>query len=393
MNSKKHPMLFPWLLVFYEILVYLSMDAYVPALPKISQDLSISAGLAQSTAIVWMVGGLLVQFIFGPLSDRYGRRPILLYGGILYVVTSFACAMAPNIHVLLVARFFQGMAMPAMYIAGYAAINELYDSQTAIKILARMNGITIIAPAFGPLLGGALLLFIDWRWLFVLLGLGAAIAITFLFFKMPETVSEQQQATPFKLSTTFSDYWQTSKNLKFIGNTLTAFLPIIGLVSWILAGPFLIVHRFHYSTLDFGLIQILVFGCFVIGTKVVAKFSSDTRNHIFINTGLILGLIGSSSASLLGWFFPNSLAGFIFSIMIAMLGVGFSLPILSRHSIESSDAPMGIRVTVFSVFRIGAGVFGSICMAIFYNSEFISIALIMLTFTAVASVIRIMITK
>ncbi|HLB42056.1 MAG TPA: MFS transporter, partial [Gammaproteobacteria bacterium] len=139
MNRKTDDMTFPWWLVVYEIAVYLSMDAYMPALPKIAYAFGVDSHTAQLTAIVWMLGGLLVQLVFGPLSDRYGRRPILLFGGGLYVVSTIVCAFSSDIHTMLIARFFQGMAMPSMFIAGYAAINELFESEKAVKILARMN--------------------------------------------------------------------------------------------------------------------------------------------------------------------------------------------------------------------------------------------------------------
>lgn len=125
---------FPWLLVLYEVLIYLSMDAYMPAFPMIADDFHASANIVQLTATAWMFGALSVQLLFGPLSDRYGRRPILLLSGVIYIVSTTFCMMATNIHFLLVARFFQGSAMPAMYIAGYAAINEYFDSNQAIKI-------------------------------------------------------------------------------------------------------------------------------------------------------------------------------------------------------------------------------------------------------------------
>ena len=80
--------------------------------------------------------------------------------------------------------------MPTMYIAGYAVINEIFDSQAAIKILARMKSVTIIAPAFGPLIGSFMLLYVDWPWIFYILAILSAIAITILYFLMPETLAK-----------------------------------------------------------------------------------------------------------------------------------------------------------------------------------------------------------
>ena len=134
--NQKTEMTFPLWLVAYEIAVYLSMDAYIPALPKIATDFGVSIYTAQMTSILWMTGGLIFQFIFGPLSDRYGRRPILLWGGVLYIAATVLCAISTQIETLLFARLIQGIAMPSMLIAGYAAINELFSSEKSVKILA-----------------------------------------------------------------------------------------------------------------------------------------------------------------------------------------------------------------------------------------------------------------
>ncbi len=390
MTKRSHMTLFPLLLVLYEVAIYLSMDAYVPALPKITTFFAISANLAQLTMVIWMIGGLAVQLIFGPLSDRYGRRPLLLWGGVLYILSSVLCAVAPTIHVLLIGRFLQGVAMPSMFIAGYAAINELFDSKQAIGMLARMNSVTILAPAFGPLLGGAFLLAFSWRWIFIILGLWALITVVLLYFKMPETVVKPK---PFQFNQIILHYRSVFANYKFILLSLLTVFPIIGVISWILAGPFIIIHKFHLSTLTFGIIQTFIFGSFILGTKVVSKFATADRNHFLINLGLGLAFLGAIITTLISWLFPNALFAVIAFIMLLTFGGGLSMPILSRLTLEASDAPMGIRVTVFSLMRIGSGVLGSVSVLLFYSGSLISLAAIMLFFTAIAVVIRILLSR
>ena len=393
MNRKTDDMTFPWWLVVYEIAVYLSMDAYMPALPKIAYAFGVDSHTAQLTAIVWMVGGLLVQLVFGPLSDRYGRRPILLFGGGLYVVSTIVCAFSSDIHTMLIARFFQGMAMPSMFIAGYAAINELFESEKAVKILARMNSITILAPAFGPLLGSAFILFFDWRWIFGILSIWGFIAVVMLFFKMPETTHIDKRSTHLNFADIFFQYSSLATNIKFILFSLITFLPIIGLISWMLAGPFIIVEEFHYSTLVFGIIQTFIFSSFILGTKIVDKYANKNRNNLLVNIGLCVSLLGAILATITALYFTNSLFIVVSFIMFVTFGSGLSMPILSRLALETSDAPMGIRVTLFSIARISSGVVGSICVTIFYNGTLLSVATIMLFFTVIAAAIKMLYTK
>lgn len=390
MKEKNHRSTFVLLLVFYEVAIYLSMDAYMPALPEIAHAFGITASLAQFTAIAWMVGGFIVQFIFGPLSDRYGRRPILLYGGVLYIISSLGCALASHIDSMLVFRFAQGVAMPSMYIAGYAAVNELFGTEEAVHKLALMNSITILAPAFGPILGGAFLLVAPWQWIFVILAVVAIITVTGLFFKMPETVSdESKQKNKIHLRSILRQYWCVLSNFRFMNTALITFLPVVGMISWMIAGPFIVTEIFHKKALDYGIMQAFVFAAFIVGTKMIKKFGSLKRYNLLINLGLGLSFLGALSTVLISIYWQHSLVAFVVALMFVTFGTGLCMPILSRLTLEASDVEMGTKVTVFSVVRIGAGVVGSIALAIYYNKTTLSVGEIILVFSFLAVVLRV----
>lgn len=161
MNNKNKLSLlfFPILLVFYEIATYLSNDMYLPALPQMMRELSLTTEYAQLTLTTWFLGQASFPLITGVLSDRFGRRPILLIGGLIYIATTIYCAVADNFYALFIARFLEGGMVATMLVPGYSCIHELYKQVEAVKILAFMGGISVLAPAFGPLLGGFVLYF------------------------------------------------------------------------------------------------------------------------------------------------------------------------------------------------------------------------------------------
>jgi MFS family permease len=131
-NIKPHK-LFPIALVIYEMLAYLTNDMYLPALPQISHDLAIHQHAAQLTLTAWFFGFASSSIILGPLSDRWGRRPILFIYGFIFLLATAVCALTSNIVIFLIARFFQGSVVCSITTAGYSSIHESYNTSDAIK--------------------------------------------------------------------------------------------------------------------------------------------------------------------------------------------------------------------------------------------------------------------
>jgi multidrug resistance protein len=370
---------FPLFIVFYEITIYLSMDAYVPAMHQIGVDFNVGDHLVQYTVSSWVIGSLLALLFVGPFSERFGRRPVLFCGGVIYTASCLACAVATGIHGLLLARFFQGMGMPTMVVAGYAVVNEYYESQEAIKIIALMSAIKLLAPAFGPLLGGLLLIVLTWQWIFIILAFLSFTALIFLFFSMPETLSKQS-VKPLKLKIALRQYQSIMAEFSFVTCSLVTVLPIVGLIVWLVSGTF-IVHHFGFNSVQFGLMQVCVFSCYMLGNTYVKRYSSVENNHIIVRVGMGLALFGSLFNLICSLLYPSNLLLFVGLLMLVQLGCGLSMPILSRKALEQSKALMGIRVTVFTFFRTAAAALGTVCVAWFYNDKIISISSIIFAFT------------
>src|SRR3990167_5344961 len=176
-SSTKLAILFPVLLALYEICTYLSNDAYLPALPHIAHDLFTTNHLVQLTLTTWFMGSASMQLFLGPISDKIGRRPVLLFGGLVFITVTIGCAVSQNIYWLLILRFIQGATITSMIVAGYATIHELFDRDKAIHTLSMMASITVLAPSFGPLFGALILQFGSWRVIFAILAGWACIVL------------------------------------------------------------------------------------------------------------------------------------------------------------------------------------------------------------------------
>lgn len=125
--TKRYRVTFPFALMDYEATLYLSSDAYLPAVVRVTQDLGAAHYLTQLTLSLFCFGMLVMQLLLDFMADRYGCRPIFLTGDILFMLSASGCMLASNIGVLMFARFFEGTATPFMFIGGYGAIHELFE--------------------------------------------------------------------------------------------------------------------------------------------------------------------------------------------------------------------------------------------------------------------------
>src|SRR5258705_2107144 len=148
---------------------WLTIDMYLPALPRIADDLSVSSSVAQLTLTGTLAGLALGQLIVGPLSDSLGRRRPLMAGIVLHMLASLLCLFAPNIAVLGVARSLQGVGAAAAMVVAIAVVGDLYADSVAATVMSRLMLVLGVAPVVAPSLGAAVLLKASWHWVFAAL--------------------------------------------------------------------------------------------------------------------------------------------------------------------------------------------------------------------------------
>lgn len=377
---------FPLLLVCYEIINYLANDMYLPALPSMIHDLWINTSLAQQTVTAWFFGASSLHLLLGPVSDRFGRKPVLLIGGVLFTIATWICAVTSTISVLLVARFIQGAVVSTLSTAGYASIHETYHRKQAIQILALMTSVVMLAPAMGPLIGGIFLQWLNWRWIFVFLALSASIIWLGLCFIMPETLSSTHRLM-FRWSHVLLSYQQIVKNKAFMLNLLIISFNVLAKVAWIVGGPFLIISQFKLNILYFGLIQILIFGSQILGAQVVKRIIHRIEINRLINQGISISLFASVLAVCLSFIFPDKLIGLVMCLMIFCFGTALSGP-LQRLCIEASPEPMGARMAVYAT---SISLFCSLASFLFsftYSGSLLWFASLLFILASLASLLR-----
>ncbi len=353
--TKKVLWLFPLCLIFYELPLYFATNMYLPALPAMSQTFAIKASLAQLTIAIWFLGASCFQVFLGPLADHLGRRQVLLSGGLFFVLASLFCATTSHIGIFIVARFVQGCVVSSILVSGYAAIHELLDSEQAIKTLSWMGGITVLAPAVGPLFGSFLINFMGWRNIFFLLASLAAIALYLLYLYMPDT---QQKNAYVSFKDVLKNYRRVIFNRKFIYFTFPFCLLFAGMMCWDTFSPFYVIKFLGFGIFYFGLIQTIVYGGFITGTHLIRLFI--TKLNLVMRYGLMSALFFSICVGFTLALIPHRGSIVLFFLIAFTLSTGLVFYTLHRKAIESVDAPMGIKMAVFSSAMNLFGFLGSL---------------------------------
>jgi len=308
-----------------------------------------------------------MQLILGPLSDKYGRKPILIISGIVYVITNIVCAITGNIHLFLAMRVLQGMVVCAVIVAGYAAIHELLDSKRAIYTIALMGNITILAPALGPVIGVGFIELSSWRLIFWFIAALTVFSVGLLGFIMPESL-DKTQAHKVNLKSLIPDYLSIIKNHKFLICTLIPCLNLSVIITWLVAGPF-IVEDIYHNTTYFAIYQLIIFSFYIAGTQAVKILINKTgvENTLNFGCGVILfaGICGIVSEI----FFKDSIYGLVIVLSIFGFGSALSFSSLQRLAVDSCKEPMGMRMAIFSLLISIFCILGSLYAAKFYQGH------------------------
>ncbi len=375
MIQKNRPYLFPIFLILYEFCTNMSNDMYLPALSLIAKEFQIGISQVQLTITAWLAGSMAVQLIVGPLTDRYGRRPILLGGGLLFLLSALGCSFAPSIAWLLVARFVQGIGVCTMMVAGYASIHDLYDDREAIHILIWMGTAAVVAPAIGPVLGGLLLLLTNWQGIFLSLFILGMISLLGLWFFMPESSSPPHRL-PLDLKTILTAYRKILTNHSFILSAMSFALAYGGIIGWITASPFILMENLDLSPTQFGFLQFPVFGGYIVGAQFVKRLMEKIGKEKLITLGLTIAGVSGILLLVFAFVIPNDAFSFVFPMMLYALGFGFAAAPLNRITLTATNEQKGAAMAIFYLLMAISGTFISLFLSLMSETIFSSCLLI-----------------
>ncbi|SDB99431.1 MFS transporter [Acinetobacter boissieri] len=358
-------LMFPLALVLFELATYIGNDLIQPAMLPITQYFGVSTTLAPSAMSLYLLGGACVAWLFGPLSDRYGRKKVLLAGVLFFTISCVLILFTQNMSQFLILRFLQGSGLTIVSAVGYAAVQESFEEKDAVKVMALMTNLSLLAPLLGPVLGAFLISHISWHWGFVFIALISLISWFGLKQAMPEikpTVHEQKT-----LPELFKGFKAVYSDRHFLSLAVALPLVVLPLMLWIAISPIILVDELKLSSLQYGLFQIPVFAGLILGNIVLIKVVDRYELGKTIFVGFPIMLLGAVIASTaLIWpalVIPLLLVG----LTLVSFGEGIAVSVVFRSAFASSELPKGTVAASMSMLNMTCFFVGIEVVRILYS--------------------------
>ena len=272
----------------------LSTDLYLPSLPTLAAVFSTDAARVQLTLSVFLAGFAVGQLVYGALSDRFGRRPVMLGGLALYLLASVACLFAQSISMLIAARFVQALGACAGPVLGRAIVRDVWGPVEAVRVLAYVSGSMALAPLVGPTLGGFLTVWFGWQSNFVLLALFSALQIAAVWYWLGESNQhlDRSATQPGRIIKNFA-ILLVDRN--YLGYLLALSFSYSALFAFISGSSFVLSTRFGLSPQVFGMCFGLVVAGYVSGSmlsgRLVRRYGGDHLLHVGGRIGAFAGAV------------------------------------------------------------------------------------------------------
>lgn len=339
----------------------LCIDLYLPALPSLASDLQTSTASAQLSLTAGLLGLGVGQLFFGPLSDKYGRLRPLLLSLVLLLIASIGCALAQDINQLLLARLFEGLSGAGGAVLSRAIARDMYSGHDLTRFFALLMLVNGLAPIAAPVMGGALMAFLDWRGLFMTIGVIAVLLFILARLKLHETLPVERRSQG-SIFSAWAALGQVVSCRPFMGFCLTQGFMMAGMFAYIGASPFVLQEIYQLTPQQFSF-------CFaangiglIIASQTAARLSRHFGEYRVLKAGLTLAFVASASlllAGISGAALPVVLIALFCSV--ASNGVisvtASSLAMQSQgHRAGSASAVLG--VTMFTLGGISVPVTG-----------------------------------
>jgi MFS transporter, DHA1 family, multidrug resistance protein len=345
----------------------LSMSLYTPAMTLLIAALHTTESAVRATITVYLFGFAAAQLICGPLSDRFGRRPILLACLSLYVIGSFASAGATSISALIIGRLVQGIGACGGVALSRVMVVDRFAGNGAARIVSLMSLILSIAPAAAPIVGGTLITMTSWRVLFVILAAYGAVLLA-LVWRFPET-NERRDPRATKLRSLAVNYAMLITSRAFIGQVVLTSLSVGGFYASQSLAPFVLMGKLGLSSPVFGLVTASLMLSYLVGSLAMNRLLRVFAIGRLVLAGALMVLAAALVLALSLRFLGLGVVQIIVPMCVWMLGFAFIMPGVTTSALALFPRNAGSASALMGALQMGMGFVGAALCSLFADAS------------------------
>lgn len=352
----------PFLLILFLVPCCIEIDISVPSFPEMVHYFKTTEATIQMTVAYNFLGFFLAAFLYGPLSDAYGRRKVMIVGNTLLTLGAIGCVYAPSIPFLLTSRFIQGLgaATPAVLVS--AMIADVYSGQKATKFIGLMNSILTTLMAIAPVIGSFITKAVGWRGNYAVVAFVCLISWVFSLISLPETKQEFEAFNTRKMA---KDYQKLFGSLLFLSASFVPSAMYAAYLAFIACAPFLYMETFGLSITTYALHQAVIVGTFSAVSFFVDRIVQRFGNKTCVIYSGTLFAVSMGGLVLVGFIAPSS--PYLVTALVTAVGIfeavyypvvfGASLEIFPTIKGTSSSVIMSMRALIIAIVVAIAGYF------------------------------------
>lgn len=339
------------IMVLAESASIMSTDLYTPSLPYLTEYFETTPELLKLTISLNLIAFAVAQLIYGPLSDRFGRRPVFLGSIFLFALASIACGFAKSIDQLLVARLLQGLFAAAEAVMCLAVFKDLFTEKEQVKAYAIYGMAIALTPAVAPIIGGYVHIWLGWEFNFYLTALFGIFTGVLIYFLLPESTIPDPHA--IRLGSIVRNYWSVFTNRVFLVYACLSGMALGFVYLFVTAAPFILISYFGVETQHFGYYQAAIVVSFFLGSMLATRLVDLWRPLQVLNLGLLVSVAGAMivlGLVFIGGLSPNSLT---FGYLFIAFGIGPVFAVAPTRGMAAVQKSVGSAAAAFGSLEVG----------------------------------------
>jgi len=390
---ERRPGFFTLMLAAMTGLTGLSIDMSLPAMPQLQETFGAGVSSVQLTLSIFLVGFAAGQVVCGPLSDRWGRRPVLLAGLALFTLAGLVCAASTSLPMLVGARLVQGFGASVGPVVARAVVRDRYSSRRGAAVLSQMTQVMIVAPLLAPTLGGYLLSVLGWPAIFLVLGGSGALLWLLCWRLMPETAAprararagEGEEGGDAATMTTAAGLREVLSHRPSLRHALTTCFTYAGMFAYVGASPFILMDVFGVSRENFGYFFALTAAALLVAATVNRSLlKRRTPSLLILRRGVLIVFAGGLALAGAVLFGVGGLAGVLLPMMAYMFGQGLVMPNATAAAMAPHGQSAGVISSLMGGLQTAAGALAGYVVGAFYDHTPLSLGVTVATFAALA---------